>query len=698
MWALVLAAALLEIRPAGAPVRVDAVLDEKVWAEAQRIPIPYEWYPGDNVAAVAETEVLVAHDDDTLYVAFHAKDPDPSQIRARYHERDAAFSDDLVGFLVDPFNDDRRAFQFRVNPLGVQIDAINSDVEQSEDLTWDAIWESAGRVTADGYIVEIAVPLQQLRIPSTDGPQTWGFMAMRDYPRSVRHRFRSVKTDLNRDCLVCQFADLHGFEANTRGRNIEVTPTVTGTNDDPFDAGVSGRWAITPGTSLQATLNPDFSQVEADAAQLDVNTRFALFFPEKRPFFVEGADAFETRLPLVFTRTIAEPEAGLKLTGKSGPHMFGALIARDAITNLLIPGDQFSSFTSLGSSSWASFARYRRELGESSTIGGIVTSRRGESYENTVAAADGYYRMTDSDSFRMQVSGSRTRYPDSIAAAFAQNTGAFNGHGLRATYSHSDSVWNWGADYSELSPGFRADSGFINQISVREASAYGERRLRGGPEKWFRNIYLSTGVDVTREFNGEWQEWGADIGGTYQGPLQSLVRINLAPNQEHYRGVTYHNFRQSVYAEFYPHPDLRTGFEVASGETIDYNAGRAAEFLQLGPSISLNLGRHFKGELAHAYQVLDTAAGERIYSVHLPQARLLYHFNRRAFVRSVLQYQMLDTPGGDAKELLTQLLFSYRVNAQTVFLAGYSDNYEGEQDLSRTRRAVFVKLGYAFLF
>ena len=180
---------------------------------------------------------------------------------------------------------------------------------------------------------------------------------------------RSVRTNQDHNCLVCQFQDLHGFETKASGRGIEVTPTLTGSNNDPdadddraIDAGVSARWAITPGTSLQATVNPDFSQVEADAAQLDVNTRFALFFPERRPFFVEGSDFFETRLPLVFTRNIADPAAGLKLTGKSGPPLYGALFARDEITNILIPGDESSEFVFLDSASTSAFGRYRAEL------------------------------------------------------------------------------------------------------------------------------------------------------------------------------------------------------------------------------------------------------------------------------------------------------------------------------------------------
>lgn len=690
-------AAPVEVRPSTSPIRIDAQLDEQAWAEATPIPVAYEWYPSDNTAAPVSTEAFVTYDDRNLYVAFRAKDPKPGLIRARYHERDAALSDDLVGFYLDPFNDDRRAYQFRINPLGVQIDAINSDVEATEDYSWDGIWDSAGMITSDGYVVEVAVPLQQLRIPSR-GAQTWGFLAIREWPRDVQHRLRSVQTDQNRNCLVCQFQDLHGFDTKSSGRNIEITPTLTGTNEDAFDAGISARWAITPGTSLQATINPDFSQVEADAAQLDVNTRFALFFPEKRPFFVEAADFFETRLPLVFTRTIADPAAGLKFTGKSGPHLYGALLARDEITNILIPGDESSDFAFLDSASTSAFARYRAEVGKSATVGGLLASRRGADYENTVLAADGYHRVTERDNVRVQVSGSRTSYPGPISTHFEQPDGSFNGHALRASYSHSDQNWEWGGDYVELSPEFRADSGFISQVGVRQGEVFAQRRIRGGEDRWFRNLYLSGGVDTTRQFDGDWNEWGADLGATYQGPRQTEISFNLAPNQEYFDGRTYHNFRHSFFVSTQVSPDMSAYLSLNAGENIDFNNSQAADFKTINPGVTLNLGRRLSGELDYVWQQFETEAGARIFTVHLPQARLLYHFSRRSFVRAVLQYETVDFVTEQSRELLTQLLFSYRWNAQTVILAGYSDNYEGEQDLSRTDRAVFVKLSYAWLF
>lgn len=704
-------ATAVEVKKSASPIRVDAVLDEPAWQEATPIAVPYEWYPGDNVPAAVATDALVTWDDEKLYVAFRARDPHPERIRARFNERDLALNDDNVGFLIDPFNDDRRAYQFRINPLGVQADAINSDVEGTEDFSWDAIWDSAGRVTADGYVVEVAIPLQQLRIPSGGGPQTWGFLAMRDWPRDVRHRFRSAITDQNRDCLICQFPDVGGFGATRTGRNVEVTPTLTGTvgeergasDTKSLEPGVSGRWAITPGTSLQATLNPDFSQVEADAAQLDVNLRFALSFAEKRPFFLEGSDFFETQIPLVYTRSIADPLAGVKLTGKSGSDTFGVLLARDRITNLLVPSDTSSFRTSLPTDSTTAIFRYRREIGKSLTAGALVTSRTGPDYSNQVVSGDSYLRVTEQDSVRVQLAGSRADYPRVIEAK------TLTGHAFRTRYSHNDRNWSWSAVYSERSPEFRADAGLIDQVGYRSGSLFAERRIRGGEGKWFRNLYFGAGVDGTRQFGGNWNEWGADLTATYQGPRESEVFVNFfAPNQEYFAGRTYHNLRQSVNAFVRPAGDLGLGLSLSWGEAIDFTNERAADFITITPSAEVNIGRRIRGEMSWVRQTFRTEEGRRIFTVDLPQARLLYHFSRRAFLRAILQYrdverepaQYIVPVSARSRGFLSQILFSYRLDAQTVLLVGYSDNYAGsdQADLTRTNRAFFLKVGYAWLF
>ncbi len=389
-----------EVSPTPSPIRVDGVLDEPEWLSATSIDLPWEWFPQVNDPAAVRTEALLMFNETHLFVGFRASDPSPAQIRAHYADRDSAFLDDTVGLMIDTFNDQRRAFQFRVNPLGVQMESIVSDIDQSEDWSWDIIWESKGRITPDGYVVEIAIPLNQLRFPRTSGPQTWSILAMRDYPRSVRHKLRSAPLDQSRNCTVCQFELVTGFRQIESGRNLELDPTLTAartdTRDDfpegelssgdfEFDAGLSGRWNITPNITLNATINPDFSQVEADAARLDVNTTFAIYYPEKRPFFLEGAGFFSTPADLVFTRSVADPVAGLKLTGKEGAHAFGVFTALDEITNLIFPGFERSDSLSIDDQVLGSVLRYRRDVGSRSTIGGIYAGREGaDGYSNHV--------------------------------------------------------------------------------------------------------------------------------------------------------------------------------------------------------------------------------------------------------------------------------------------------------------------------
>lgn len=384
----------------------------------------------------------------------------------------------------------------------------------------------------------------------------------------------------------------------------------------------------------------------------------------------------------------------MKVTGKSGPHAYGVLLARDEITNLLVPGDQSSFLTSIPGGSTTGIARYRREFGKNTTAGGLLTLRRGVDYENSVLHAEAFHRLTEQDSVRIEMAGSSTRYP---------TTDSFGGHALRAAYSHNDRNWSWAASYVELSPDFRADSGFINQVGVRQGAASLQRRIRGGPQRWFSNLYLFAGVDGTRQFEGDWNEWGSDLVVTYEGPRQTNISINIAPNQEFYRGTTYHHFRQSISSSFQASRDLALGLNVRWGESIDFTNRRSANFVTISPAADFNIGRRFRGEVAYDHQWFDTKDGRRIFTVDLPQARFLYHFSSRAFTRAIVQYRSVERDPllyvvpvpRRQRDLLTQLLFSYRLDAQTVFLAGYSDDYDNSEQVSR---AVFAKVSYAFLF
>jgi len=420
------------------PVMVDGVLDEASWNDATTISLDYEYMPGDNIPAIVSTDAMITFDHDYLYVAFRAEDPEPGRIRAHLMDRDqidTLVQDDHVVVMIDTFNDERRAFQLRVNPLGVQADAIFSETDGIEDFSWDLIWDSAGRITESGYVVEIAISLKQLRFPRTRQAQTWGFDLSRSYPRSVRHRFSAVPKDRNSSCTLCQVVKVEGFAGLESGRNVEITPTLTATRTDTleqpeptgltrgdpdYELGVTGAWGVTPNITLSATVNPDFSHVEADVAQLEVNERFALFYPERRPFFLVGIDLFSTPVQAVFTRTVVDPSWGLKVTGKEGRHGVGLFVTSDDVNQLLIPSNQGTAFATLEGSALTTVARYRLDVGTGSTVGALVTDRQGDDYHNTVAGIDGFMRMSRSNTLRFQALASDTRYPTELADAYGQ--------------------------------------------------------------------------------------------------------------------------------------------------------------------------------------------------------------------------------------------------------------------------------------
>ena len=381
-----------EIPEITSQIQIDGVLDEPAWQEALTLELGYETSPGENIEPKVRTEVLFASSETHLYVAFHAYDPDPSMICANITDRDNMFDDDRMSFILDTFNDQRRGYMFFVNPYGIQGDALDAYGMGGGDPAWDAIWDSNGRITNEGFVTEAAVPFSSLRFQRTDGKQTWGIGVGRRYSRDFDYRMSLTPSDRDETCYLCQVAKFRGFESATPGMNVEIDPTVsvvssqfrdefpTGDFTDPHtedEYGVTARWGITPNLVLSGTANPDFSQVEADAFQLEANTRYALYYEEKRPFFLEGMEHFKMQLNPVYTRTIADPSWGLKMTGEEGSNALGVFVARDEVTNLIVPSSQGSWSTQLDQPVTDAAIRYRMDLASASTAGLVVTARRG---------------------------------------------------------------------------------------------------------------------------------------------------------------------------------------------------------------------------------------------------------------------------------------------------------------------------------
>ncbi|HVG07133.1 MAG TPA: DUF5916 domain-containing protein [Thermoanaerobaculia bacterium] len=708
---------------ATSPIKVDGNLDEAAWQGAALIDLAYETRPAENTAPPVKTECLITHDDDSIYVAFRAQDPDPSQIRAHLSDRDKAFDDDFVGIVLDPFNDERRAFEFFVNPFGIQMDMFMDDVGGNESETWDAIWASSGRITETGFEVEIAIPFSSLRFPRAEGDQTWGFDALRFYPRNQRHRLAAQPMDRNISCYLCQVSKMTGFAGVTPGLNMELVPTlISGRTDAKPDAfqdrlaegdvetelGVTGKWGITPNLTLNAAINPDFSQVEADAAQLNVNTTFALFFPEKRPFFLEGADFFRTPFEAVFTRNVSDPEWGLKLTGKEGQNAVGVFVAQDDRTDFLIPGAQSSLETALNAESTDAVLRYRRDLGSSSALGLLVTSREGDVYSNQLAGIDGLYRLGDSNSFRGQFLRSQTEYPSEIFANadLRQPAGTLEDEALYLGYDHNSRNWDAYARYEDVGELFRADMGFMPQVDYTFKLAGGDRIWHGGEGDWWTRASVGGDWDERKDQAGNLLEREVEVRGNLNGPLQSYVELVTGQRERVFNGVSFDETFANSYGEILPTGNLRLNLYVRVGDDIDFANTRPAKVLVLEPGFRFLVGRHLRFGFSHLFQRLDVEGG-RLFDANLSQLTTIYQFSSRMFVRLITQYTdiqrdpTLYTADVNAKteQLFNQLLFSYKLNPQTVLFAGYSDNALGTEriDFERENRTFFVKLGYAWV-
>jgi hypothetical protein len=700
-------------------IRVDGVLDEAVWQQALVIPLEYETRPGENIEAPVKTDVLLAYDNTNLYIAFRAFDPDPKAIRASISDHDQLGGDDWVGVVLDTFNDERRHYEFISTAGGVLYDAIaTTDVDGT---AWDAIWDGTGKINSEGYIVEMAIPFSSLNFQRTDGEQIWGFDGVRSYPRDVDHRMGTFPRDRSNNCLLCQAEKIIGFEGATPGKNIEIDPTISGfvtqerenytsgpfvESEKQFNPGITGRWGFTSNLTLSATINPDFSQVEADAAQLDINTQFALSYTEKRPFFLEGLDFFQTRLTAVYTRTVADPDWGIKITGKENGNGIGVFVAQDAITNLLISGTEHCNRESSTDKNISSVVRWNRDVGKSNSLGILMTDRESEGYHNRLAGCDGELRFSPKDRIRFQLLGSATQYPTNIATNYNQPNDEFQGMAGDIIYNHDTRTWDWYGMYRQVQPEFRADLGFMPQVDYRYSEIGWGHTWTHDPGHWWNSLNVGSGAEYETDVNDNLHRKRFTYWFNYAGPMQGYFDTNGGIGKRTYNGVEFNDRLVWIDFNFRPSGSLYCFFGSEFGDVVDFENTRQGRHFTLQPEIEYRFGRHLTMTLDHNFDRLFVDAG-RLYTANISQIKLVYQFNKRTFVRTISQYVdyrrntslylMAVTP--QEQHIFNQFLFSYKINPQTVLYLGYSDNYLADQDINptQTNRTIFAKIGYAWV-
>ena len=713
----------VQVRVAASAIELDGVLDEQAWADASSIPLPWEIVPGNNEPARLDTDCRLTFDDENLYFGCRASDDDVDLIRAFLTDRDDIGGQDQVGLMIDPFRDQRRSFAFVISPLGVQSDFIFDQGEGND--AWDAIWDAEAQVTENGYTVEAAIPFKSLRFPAQSEVQSWNFFFWRVWPRSQSVSFRSVPNAQSNQCALCQLGTATGFHSIQPGRNIELTPSITAQRNDararpssPSFAhghiddqyGLDARWSVTSDLTLNATVNPDFSQVEADAAQLQSNQQFALFFEERRPFFLEGAEFFQTPVRAVFTRSIADPSFGSKLTGKVGEWVVGALVARDETTNLIFPGARGSSSSNLDQGATMVLGRIRRDVGGSHTVGGLFTAREGDEYHNRVVGADARVQVFDPLTVSGQVLRSQTEYPADVSASYGQPGGAFEGIAAVARGDFGTRNW-WGRFAADqFDPGFRADAGFVTGVDQR---GYDWRIQR----KWW--LEDTAGLTRFSVMGGTGRRDDGSGGPLYnfvfadinlQGAMQSSISLNPDYFQQVYEGQRFYLSRLNMSGQIQPTARIEAGYFIQFGDDLDFNNARESGLVRVGPWIDFRIGHQTNVEFDYTFKRL-TYQGQRVFREQIGEVKALYYLSRRAYFRALVQIRDLvrdpalyRSPVSEGQTTIaTQMLFSYKLNPQSVLFVGYPDDSIDEREnpdptlgLVRMTRAFFLKLSYAW--
>ena len=716
----------VQISPSRGAIDVDGDLSDPGWQDAVRLDQWFETNPGDNLPPQVGNTGWLTYDDAFFYVALEFQDPEPTMIRAPLGDRDNVPSyTDYGGIIVDTNNDGTTAQMFLANPRGIQYDALSSDVA-GEDSAPDYHWESAARITEGGWSLEMRIPFSSLRY-SKANIQQWNVMLYRNRPRDYRYQMFSNPQPRDSSCFVCNSRPLSGLKGLPTGSHWVVAPYATGsqeqtpeggpgspleTGSSESEIGLDARWIPSPSTVIDLTYNPDFSQIESDVAQLGTNERFALFFPEKRPFFLEGIDLFETEINALYTRTFTSPQWGLRSTGKIGKDAYTVLVGEDrGGGSVIIPGPMGSSLAQQDFESTVAVARWRRDVGERSLVSMLYSGREieGGGY-NRVIGPDFRWRPNTQDTVTGQLLLSWSETPNRTDLADEWTGQDLAGHAAELWWNRRTETVDWFVSARDVSEEFRADNGFVPQVGY--SRVFGEMGYTIRPkESKIKRIRLYTFGGNTEDKNGQLIERFISPGIGLDGPWSSFVRMRATFESQTSGGEVFDTTRL-----FYTF-DLRPTRRIARvrlngnyGDQVDFSNHRLGEGGTLSFRTNLRLTDHLEMQVDAVREWLDVDEGPtqngRLFTAELARLRATYNFNARSYLRLIGQWtetersiDLYDGVVDPTSEAMTgSLLFAYKINWQTVLFVGVGDEQqEVFPGVTETvRRSAFLKLSYAF--
>jgi hypothetical protein len=721
-----------------ATVQVDGRLDEPVWSHAARLGGFSQYQPIDGRPAEEQTEVLVWYSPSAIHFGIIAHDHAPGSIRATTPDRDNLDSEDTVTIYLDTFHDLRRAFFFTVNPLGVQQDGMHSEAGfnagtlsggGTDDKTPDFQFDSKGRLTEDGYVVEVRIPFKTLRYPAGNAPKTWGLQIRRIVQRT---QYKDTWTDARKagESFLAQSGAIDGLHDMQRGIVTETQPVFVAAENgaragigDPF---VRGKTDIKPGVNFRfsttnltfdSTINPDFSQVEADAAQVTVNQRFALFYNEKRPFFLEGIDMFATPNQLVYTRQIVDPIAGGKLTGKLGPWNIAYLGMKEREDS---GGALFN------------IARVRRDFGYNSTFGATMTDRSAQGEANQVIEVDTRTIFKKLWYYQLQAAQSWTQNPDATRQASPMWMAELDATG-RAL----------GLNYKLIGIGtnFEEDAGYIPRNDIVQGTFFNRYSWYGRKGAWLETFsahynltriwrygnFVDRGpIEATDSFLFQFGWHGGwSLNANMQRLFWDLQPDMYATYQLSQNGAAYLPINRA--GGFTPDITFKTPTYRTFDGQVEVRRGPAAVFAEGSAGHKTDVTTTLNGRPTGSIRLQATATYSRITRDRdgsefaltvIPRIKVEYQAARSIFFRMIGQYQsqrqgvLLDAIDGEpllvagvfpapqkSNGLRLDWLASYKPTPFTIAFFGYGSSLVTDRTLSlsnlhRMNDGFFLKIAY----
>jgi len=750
---------------AASPV-IDGKLDDEVWKNAPVLKDFYQTSPGDNIAPSKPTEVMIGYDEKHLYIAFRCFD-EKDKIRATLAKRDEVTGEDNVRVWLDTYNDQRRAYVLAFNPLGIQQDGIYTE-GQGADFSVDIVMESKGVIEDWGWSVEIKVPFKSLRYAAGKG-KLWGFNAARNIDRFNDEFDQWLPDDRNISGFLVKHGKLTGLDEIKAERTLEIVPSITVGETgrrvrqfprylvnqfgyyDPVtnptglpergrfvnqpikqDIGVTVKYTITPNITLDAAYNPDFAEIEADALVVTANQRFPIFFQEKRPFFLEGADVFNSPLQIFYSRNIVDPDYAAKLTGKVGKNSFGLLVASDNAPGNYEEDDRNDPSVRpridefVDENSLFAVLRVKRDFGKNNNVGFFGTFRSFPEQRNLVGGFDGNFKFTDKLISTFQVVGTHSRrcffdatFEPTLNPLQAQRNREICGTGSTNQTNSNGATFNnyrtgnglgyyWNLDYTEKNRGwfvefggrskdYRAESGFTRRVNTNFIFAANRLSTEPKPKNKIIRVDWRQFSGINYDWKGRLQDlnFGTNFNFTLQRNTFAFVEtgIYLEKLSEEEFGLkrsatrggaflgdpTRSAWQHYVSGNINSTPVKRLSFGMFLGHIFnayDFDFGHRPQ--NPGP------GRQFDAEIWGEVKPIDPLRislsyrksrlvrndnSVRTFDSDIIALRSTYQFSRFTFTRFRLDYDSLN------QNFSGQALFGWNPSPGTAFYVGYNDNF-----------------------